>query len=918
MERDALLREYGQMRDIARDLGYQSFTELQETAFLNEDVYAFDKALFVIGQTSSGKTLIPMLMYYRSILEADRLQRERPRMIFAVPYRALAAQKTYEIARFFEKLQLTVAVSTAEFRENDDEIRRGAVDVAVVINEKVYKFATQNEEFLNCYDYLVLDEVGLIGDSERGMKLDFLISWIYARKIRYNKPRLILLGTPNYNWDAYCTEFQLTQIYANTRPIPLEECLIRYDKNNILEVTPRKQWLPKGFYVDKVWYEKTNQNHGPYGTACECLPAEGARCPLETPCRSDESLPCAVTGAPCTHHAEVMPKGLRKARDLALYRICLHHLLLGHQILIFINDREQARMLCRMLYLALKDVLPEGPELADYKAELFGTCNLDEEDLFGVMEDLDADPANRDIYYEAFRHGVGFHSAAVPNELRTFIERGLLEEGTMRIVCSTETLAFGVNSNVDAVIIADLRKPGNDSGRNIERITRRLSANEYKNYIGRAGRLSRNRRPEDACGYVYTMSRDSDLKDWTELQEEAKHPLAMHSLLFDSEDSFLTFFILNLFSEINYSVDDLMQNISRIPRPADYSLEALEADVQHALQYLKDQKLIRNPPIDAAQDTDNRRMFRLTGLGACLKGYVIGESDFIKLFGTMNKSIGSNLFAPIDVISILYACICTKHAERSLRKLNVNERFEFSDRMIYEQLCALLQDAVFDQPPWLRYFGEHLAAGDLSMPEKKRYRVLAALIAWMRGETTKKIYTAYGIHYALIAKVSEQLCYLLEIAESVMPYVLEQTWNKALERKEFRALLEQYSWEELRDQRLDEIRQMHTSLFFGLNGDTWHKFLSFLQNRGDEEAMALIETYGSTKLNPQTARKLKKLFDRYHFFRNEGDHAPEDPQAKAAWTDRRKQYITDIHQQGDLYISFFREAFGDRWDGDPE
>lgn len=912
MNQEAVTQSYKLIREIATKRHYQSFTELQEIAFRNEDVYSEDKDLFIIGQTSSGKTLIPLLLFYRYALE-EASHGRRPRMLFSVPYRALAAQKQREFERFFDELRLKVAVSTAEFRENDDEIRRGMVDVAVIINEKVYKYAAQDEDFLSRYDYLVLDEVGLIGDSERGMKLDFLISFIYARRIRFARPRMVLLGTPNYNWKVYCAVFNFTSIAAETRPIPLKEHQVYYDKYNIQEVEPTLSWLKNGFYINATWYEKIRHQFGYYGSICELWP-EDNRCPVDLPCRRDEHMPCPITQKPCMHYAEVMPKGLGRVRDYALYRICEHHLALGHQILIFINDREQARALCARLYQALSDVLPDGEALGAYKAKLLNTCKLEDEDLFGVMEDLNADEANRDIYYEAFSRGIGFHSAAVPNELRTFIERGLLEEGTLRIVCSTETLAFGVNSNVDVVIIADLSKPGDSGGRNIERIIRRLSANEYRNYIGRAGRLSRTRDVETACGYVYTMISQNNRDEWKTLQEEASQPLVMHSLLFDNENEYLPFYILNLFSTEGYSVDDLLDNISRIPRPSDYSPEALKKDVNHAIAYLRKQKLIYNPPIDMALDDGDRPQYRLTLLGVSLRGYIIGESDYVRIFETMRQYIGNNLIVPIDEISILYMCIYTNHAERSIRTLNFDGCFLLSDRDIYEEICSLQHESSYTLPEWLQQFGEQLGNETLSPSDRKHFRLLAALLAWMRSETPKTIYRAYGIPFALIAKFSEQLCYLLEIAESIMPYVLDQFWNRLLERKEFAGMLQEHSWDELKQQRLTELSTLYTSLFFGLDEKIWRRFMTFLEDREDGKSDELRKLYSSARLSPITARQMKKLFNRYRFIRFVVRKEPVENLTEAGFRDKTKQYIADIHGLGEPYVSFFREEFGDAWD----
>lgn len=134
-----MLENYEKMLRLANHLGYQSFTALQKTAFRSENVYDSGKDLFVIGETSSGKTLIPMLMYYAAYQEAREKRQRTPQMLFVVPYRALAAQKKLEIQRLFQGEELDIVQSTGEYRQNDDEIQRGEVDIAVIITEKVYR-----------------------------------------------------------------------------------------------------------------------------------------------------------------------------------------------------------------------------------------------------------------------------------------------------------------------------------------------------------------------------------------------------------------------------------------------------------------------------------------------------------------------------------------------------------------------------------------------------------------------------------------------------------------------------------------------------------------------------------------------------------------------------------------------------------
>ena len=97
---------YEYMSELAQTLDYRAFTPLQDAAFRHPDLYDENKDIFIIGQTSAGKTLIPLLLFYQRVLRADELRQPRPRMLFVVPYRALAAQKKRELQEFFRRLDV--------------------------------------------------------------------------------------------------------------------------------------------------------------------------------------------------------------------------------------------------------------------------------------------------------------------------------------------------------------------------------------------------------------------------------------------------------------------------------------------------------------------------------------------------------------------------------------------------------------------------------------------------------------------------------------------------------------------------------------------------------------------------------------------------------------------------------------------
>lgn len=193
--------DYFSLARMASAMGYTEFTQLQKEAFQNPEILRPDQNILVMGPTSSGKTLIPMLMYYQRVQEADRERKPRPKMLFVVPYKALASQKCTELVAPYQEVYgadspLRAVQSTGEYRYADRAIQQADVDVAVIISEKAFLFSCENHAFLSQFDEVVFDEIGLLADESRGVKLDFLLVWCRMMQRQYGRPRMTLLATP--------------------------------------------------------------------------------------------------------------------------------------------------------------------------------------------------------------------------------------------------------------------------------------------------------------------------------------------------------------------------------------------------------------------------------------------------------------------------------------------------------------------------------------------------------------------------------------------------------------------------------------------------------------------------------------------------------------------------------------------------
>jgi helicase len=76
--------------------------------------------------------------------------------------------------------------------------------------------------------------------------------------------------------------------------------------------------------------------------------------------------------------------------------------------------------------------------------------------------------------------GVAFHNSHLSPEERRVVEEGFRrKDGSLRVIVATTTLAMGVNTPAEAVVVVGLEHPGQKP----------YSVAEYKNLAGRAGRL---------------------------------------------------------------------------------------------------------------------------------------------------------------------------------------------------------------------------------------------------------------------------------------------------------------------------------------------------------------------------------------------------------------------------------------------
>jgi len=111
--------------------------------------------------------------------------------------------------------------------------------------------------------------------------------------------------------------------------------------------------------------------------------------------------------------------------------------------------------------------------------------------------------------------GVAFHNADLDRQERLVVEEGFRAPGArIRVIVATTTLAMGINTPAEAVVVVGLEHPGLEP----------YTVAEYKNIVGRAGRLGLSQR---GTSYLLALTPRDEFAAWTRYVRGA--PEDLHS-----------------------------------------------------------------------------------------------------------------------------------------------------------------------------------------------------------------------------------------------------------------------------------------------------------------------------------------------------------------------------------------------------
>ncbi len=370
--------------------------------------------------TSSGKTMLGELAAIRGALDGRRA-------LFLMPLKALVNDKLRQFQRVYGAFGIRTLEATGETADIMP-LLRGHYDIALLTYEKFAAIALTHPHVIEQVGTIVIDEVQMIADQNRGANLEFLLTLLRMRRRDGSEPQIIALSAVIGDTNGLERWLGGRLLRRVERPVPLDEGALCCDG--------------RFRYLDgDTGQERSEQRY------IRPLYAEGK------------------------HRDWVIPLVQKLVQE-------------GKQVIVF------------------RETTGETRHGAQYLAETLGLPPAN-----GALVDLPAgDPSQATgNLRQTLARGVAFHNSHLsPGERRVIEEHFRRRESRLRVIVATTTLAMGINTPASAVVIVGLEHPGREG-------PEPYSVAEYKNLVGRAGRLGY---AERGTSYLIATSQNEEYQYW--------------------------------------------------------------------------------------------------------------------------------------------------------------------------------------------------------------------------------------------------------------------------------------------------------------------------------------------------------------------------------------------------------------------
>jgi len=169
------------------------------------------KNLLVCTPTASGKTLIAELAMLKSIIE------NKGKAIYIVPLKALASEKHRDFKKKYGKIA-KIALSIGDIDSSDQFLAE--YDLIIATSEKFDSLIRHHAPWLTGIATIVVDEIHLLNDPERGPTLEILLTIL--KKLLKNV-QIIGLSATIGNAEELAEWLQADLVADEWRPVKLHK-----------------------------------------------------------------------------------------------------------------------------------------------------------------------------------------------------------------------------------------------------------------------------------------------------------------------------------------------------------------------------------------------------------------------------------------------------------------------------------------------------------------------------------------------------------------------------------------------------------------------------------------------------------------------------------------------------------------------
>jgi helicase len=170
--------------------------------------------------TSSGKTMLGELAAVHGVLD-------RRRALFLMPLKALVNDKLRHFQRVYGPFGIRTIEATGETADLTP-LLRGRYDIALLTYEKFTAIALTHPYVLEQVGTIVIDEVQMIADPDRGANLEFILTLLRMRRRTGLEPQLIGLSAVIGDTNGLERWLGGRLLRRVDRPVPLDEGILTY------------------------------------------------------------------------------------------------------------------------------------------------------------------------------------------------------------------------------------------------------------------------------------------------------------------------------------------------------------------------------------------------------------------------------------------------------------------------------------------------------------------------------------------------------------------------------------------------------------------------------------------------------------------------------------------------------------------